>query len=58
MNNEQQLLRDPNIVPTGEVLAAELGTTNSVYTKFIEEIKLNGSKMKFLSVVFNVDNVN
>lgn len=39
MNNAQQLLRDPNIVPTVEVIADGLGTTNNVYIKFIDELK-------------------
>lgn len=39
MGNEQQVLRDPNIPPTGEVIAAGLGTANRVYTKFLEELK-------------------
>jgi len=36
---EQQLLRDPNIEPTSEVIAEGLGLANSAYTKFLEELK-------------------
>ena len=36
---EQQLLRDPSIEPTGEVIAEGLGTANSAYIRFIEELK-------------------
>lgn len=39
MNNAQQLLRDANIEPTIEIIADALGTTNTVYLKFIEELK-------------------
>jgi len=37
--NEQQLLRDQSIEPTGEVIANGLGAANSVYTQFVEVLK-------------------
>ncbi len=37
--NEQQLLRDPDIEPTDEIIAGCLGTANSAYTRFTEELK-------------------
>jgi len=39
MNNEQQLLRDANIAPTTQIIADGLGATNTVYVKFIKELK-------------------
>lgn len=39
MNNAQQLLRDANIEPTVGIIAEGLGATNTVYVKFIEELK-------------------
>lgn len=36
---EQQLLRDPGIEPTSEVIAEGLGAASSAYTKFIEELE-------------------
>ncbi|MDD3338074.1 MAG: DUF3788 family protein [Lachnospiraceae bacterium] len=39
MNNAQQLLRDANIEPTVGMIADGLGATNTVYEKFIEELK-------------------
>ncbi|MCL1811301.1 MAG: DUF3788 domain-containing protein [Methanomassiliicoccaceae archaeon] len=38
---EQQLLRDPGVEPTSEVVAEGLGSANSAYTKFIEELEKN-----------------
>ncbi len=37
--NEKQLLRDPEIEPTSEVIAKCLGASNCAYVKFIEELK-------------------
>jgi len=37
--NEQQLLRDPDIEPTDEVIAAALDAANSAYAAFIEGLK-------------------
>ena len=37
--SNQQLLRDPGVEPTSEVLAEGLGAANSVYVKFIEGLK-------------------
>lgn len=39
MINAQQLLRDANIEPTVGIIADGLGATNTVYVKFIEELK-------------------
>jgi len=39
MEMPEQLLRDPNIEPANEVLAAALGETNGAYLKFIEGLK-------------------
>ena len=39
MNNTRQLLRDANIEPTVEIIADGLGATNTVYVKFIGELK-------------------
>jgi len=39
MNNARQLLRDANIEPTVEIIADGLGATNTVYVKFIGELK-------------------
>ena len=36
---EQQLLRDPNTEPSGEVIAGCLGSANGAYLKFIEQLK-------------------
>ena len=36
---EQQLLRDPSIEPTSEVIAEGLGIANSAYTKFVAELE-------------------
>lgn len=38
----QQLLRDPNIQPTDEVIAEGLGGANSAYVKFIDGLKAFG----------------
>lgn len=38
---EQQLLRDPNIEPTREIITQCLGAVNSAYTIFIENLKDN-----------------
>ena len=37
--NEQQLLRDPNIVPTNEMIAEALGLASVAYMKFIEQLQ-------------------
>lgn len=37
--NEQQLLRNPDIEPTSEVIAKALGSANTAYIKFIEGLK-------------------
>ena len=37
--SEQQLLRDPDIEPTDEVIAAALDVENSAYAAFIEGLK-------------------
>jgi len=37
--NEQQLLRDPDIQPTNEIIAEGLGTAYKVYTKFIKGLE-------------------
>lgn len=37
-STKQQLLRDPNILPTGEVIAKALGEANNVYLKFVSEL--------------------
>jgi len=36
---KQQLLRDPSIEPTSEVIAEGLGIANSAYTKFVAELE-------------------
>ncbi len=36
---EQQLLRDPSIKPTSEVIAKGLGSANNTYSKFIDGLK-------------------
>jgi len=36
---EQQLLRDPEIAPTAEVVADGLGAANGAYVKFVEGLK-------------------
>lgn len=36
--NEHQLLRDPGIEPTSQVIAEALGTANEAYSKFIGEL--------------------
>jgi hypothetical protein len=39
MNNTQkQLLRDPDIIPTDEIIAEGLGIANDTYTKFIDDL--------------------
>lgn len=40
--NGEQLLRDPNIEPTGEVIAAGLGASNGAYLRFCEDMKGRG----------------
>jgi len=37
--DEQQLLRDPNIEPTSEIIAEGLGTANSAYLEYVGELK-------------------
>ena len=37
--NEQQLLRDPEIQPTNEVIAEGLGEAYKTYVKFVNELK-------------------
>lgn len=37
--NEQQLLRNPDIEPTSEVIAEALGDANNAYIKFVEDLK-------------------
>lgn len=37
-STNQQLLRDPNVAPTGEVIAKALGEANNAYLKFIDEL--------------------
>ena len=37
--NEQQLLRDPDIEPTNEVISEGLGLASSAYTKFLEQLQ-------------------
>jgi len=41
MNNktEQQLLRDPNIQPTNEVIAEGLGKSNDIFLLFVDGLK-------------------
>jgi len=39
MTNEQQLLRDPDIQPTSEIIAEGLGEAYKAYTKFIEGLE-------------------
>lgn len=36
--NKEQLLRNPNMQPTDDVIAKALGESNDAYTKFINEI--------------------
>ena len=36
--NEQQLLRNPDISPTSEVIAAALGAAGDAYVTFVEEL--------------------
>lgn len=36
----EQLLRDPNITPTSEVIANHLGSANSAYTKLLDVLIL------------------
>lgn len=38
----QQLLRDPNIAPTGGIIADGLGASNSAYIRFTEELQRHG----------------
>lgn len=35
----QQLLRDPSVEPTGDAIAAALGSANSAYLRFVGEIE-------------------
>lgn len=37
-STSQQLLRDPNIKPTGDVIADALGEANNAYGKFLNEL--------------------
>ena len=37
--NEQQLLRDPQIQPTSEIITEGLGAAYKAYTKFVKELK-------------------
>ena len=36
--NKKQLLRNPDIQPSGDVIAKALGESNSAYIKFINEL--------------------
>jgi len=40
--NEQQLLRDPDIQPTSEIIAEGLGEANKAYIKFIKDLESYG----------------
>lgn len=42
MDNAQQLLRDAGIKPSAGIIAQDLGATNAVYLKFLEELKEHG----------------
>lgn len=42
MNKEQQLLRDPSVKPTDDMIVDCLGPAGEVYTKFLEELKAYG----------------
>ena len=44
---EQQLLRDPNIELTKEVIAEGLGSANNAYVKFIEELECHDIEMNW-----------
>ena len=39
MSEQIQLLRDASVQPTNEVIAEALGSANSVYIQFVEELK-------------------
>ena len=71
--NEQQLLRDPNIEPTSEIIAEGIGMACKVYVKFVEKLlklpinqktkeiienaKPMGKTMRFIPVVIDVRDV-
>ena len=38
---EKQLLRDPDVEPTNEVIAKALGDANLAYLKLIDELRRN-----------------
>jgi hypothetical protein len=39
--DKKQLLRDPDIAPTSEAIAAGLGSANDAYVKFVKELESN-----------------
>jgi hypothetical protein len=45
--DKQQLLRDPGVEPTSEIIAAGLGTANSVYTQFINRLETLGVEVEW-----------
>ena len=45
--NEQQLLRDPDIMPTNEVLTEALGAANNTYVEFVKGLQSFGIKAEW-----------
>ena len=45
--NEQQLLRNPDIEPTSEVIAEALGSANTAYIKFIDGLKTHDVQVEW-----------
>lgn len=44
---EEQLLRNPDIAPTSEIIAEALGAANIVYVKFIDELKEHAIQLEW-----------
>ncbi|NLT18573.1 MAG: hypothetical protein BWX72_01117 [Firmicutes bacterium ADurb.Bin080] len=45
--SKEQLLRDPNIEPSSDVIAKALGKANNAYTKFLNELMSHGIDLEW-----------
>ena len=45
--NDNQLFRDENIEPTGQLIAQGLGSANDAYNEFLEKLKPHGIELEW-----------